>query len=221
MGAKGRTGGLAKIETLKMRPRKVEGMRKLRKIAAMGFWFLGYFSSYIEWSWDGYIAAFLFLNPFGFAFYNICTKLVLQESFDIPDVLFSTCHHYADHCDSSAIPPKALSKHEAFRFRHVHPSQLPRLILYRVFLSLLIFLPRTTLFFCSSSVHCLSLLQAQGAFVFNCTPCHPLISSFSTALTSLCCLMTDKPLNFELTISRAYILPQPPLTSWTCTISSQ
>jgi len=120
----------------------------------MGFWFLGYFSSYIEWSWDGFIAAFLLLNPFGFAFYNICTKLVLQESFDIPDVLFSTCHHYADHCDSSAIPPKALSKHEAFRLRHVHPSQLPRLILYRVFLSLVISSKNSTpllLFLCTLS----------------------------------------------------------------------
>ena len=66
-----RIGGLAKIETLKMRPRKVEGMRKLRKIAAMGFWFLGYFSSYIEWSWDGFIAAFLLLNSFGFASFII------------------------------------------------------------------------------------------------------------------------------------------------------
>ena len=78
---RGRIGELAKIETLKMRPRKVEGMRKLRKIAAIGFWFLDFFSSCIEWSWDGFVAVFLPLNSSGFAFYNVCTKLVLQERF--------------------------------------------------------------------------------------------------------------------------------------------
>lgn len=118
MGAKGRIGGLAKIETLKMRPRKVEGMRKLRKIAAMGFWFLGYFSSCIEWSWDGFFCCLPSFELFA-SFIMFVQNWFYKKGFDIPDVLFSTCHHYAELCDSSAIPPKALSKHKAFRLRHV------------------------------------------------------------------------------------------------------
>lgn len=56
-----------------------------------------------------------------------------------------------------------------------------------------------------------------AAFVRNWTPCHPAISSFNTSFTILCCLMTVKPLNLGDSISSAYMEPQPPLMSWTCT----
>jgi hypothetical protein len=55
----------------------------------------------------------------------------------------------------------------------------------------------------------------QTTFVRNCTPCQLLISSFSTSLTILCCLITVKPLNFGDSTSIAYMDPQPPLMSWT------
>lgn len=55
----------------------------------------------------------------------------------------------------------------------------------------------------------------QGALVFNCTPCHCLMRSPRISFTSLCCLMTDKPVNFGEVISSAYIEPHPPLMSWT------
>jgi len=55
-----------------------------------------------------------------------------------------------------------------------------------------------------------------AAFVFNCTPCHPLISSASIELTSLCCLTMDKPLNFGDSMDKAYMDPHPPLMSCTC-----
>nr|POE62269.1 non-structural maintenance of chromosomes element 4 like a [Quercus suber] len=62
--------------------------------------------------------------------------------------------------------------------------------------------------------HYASLLQ--GALVFNCTPCHFLISSPSTLFTSRCCLITGRPANCDDTMSSAYIEPQPPEMSCTC-----
>lgn len=60
------------------------------------------------------------------------------------------------------------------------------------------------------------LISAHAAFVRSCTPCHPAISSAKTLFTSLCCLMTLRPLNWGLSMLSAYIDPQPPLISWTC-----
>lgn len=59
-------------------------------------------------------------------------------------------------------------------------------------------------------------LLSQGALVLSCTPCHFLISSPSTEFTSLCCFITGNPLNCSDTMSRAYMLPHPPLMSCTC-----
>jgi len=58
-------------------------------------------------------------------------------------------------------------------------------------------------------------IHHQSALVRNCTPCHLAISSFRTSFTNLCCLMMLSPLNFSLSISSAYMDPQPPLISFT------
>nr|POF17130.1 bis(5'-nucleosyl)-tetraphosphatase, symmetrical [Quercus suber] len=62
--------------------------------------------------------------------------------------------------------------------------------------------------------------RLQGALVFNCTPCHFLISCPSTLFTNRCCLITGRPANWEDTISSANIEPQPPEMSWTCFVES-
>jgi hypothetical protein len=41
------------------------------------------------------------------------------------------------------------------------------------------------------------------------------MSSPNTPFTSLCCLITGSPLNLSVVIDTAYILPHPPLISWT------
>lgn len=92
---------------------------------------------------------------------------------------------------------------------------------------LYVFLPRKELAASRSKYkpHCipyllsalpLSSILNQGTLVLNCTPCHPLISSPNTLLTSLCCFNIFNPLNFSLTTSIPYILPHPPLISCTC-----
>lgn len=55
----------------------------------------------------------------------------------------------------------------------------------------------------------------SGAFVFNITPCHPLIIPPNASLTNLCCLSILSPLNLSLTTSIEYMVPQPPETSFT------
>jgi hypothetical protein len=61
-------------------------------------------------------------------------------------------------------------------------------------------------------------LPIYGHLVLNCTPCHALISSFNTPLTSLCCFNTLNPRNFSEQTSIPNMLPQPPLISWTCSV---
>lgn len=51
--------------------------------------------------------------------------------------------------------------------------------------------------------------------VFNCTPCHPRISSLNTSLTNRCCRTTLNPLNLLETTSIAYMDPHPPEISCT------
>ena len=52
--------------------------------------------------------------------------------------------------------------------------------------------------------------------VINCKPCHWGISSLKTSLTNLCCLITERLLNWLETILILYIVPQPPEMSCTC-----
>lgn len=55
----------------------------------------------------------------------------------------------------------------------------------------------------------------SGIFVLNCRPCHCFILSPRASLTSLCCFTIGTPRNFSDVMLTAYMLPQPPLTSWT------
>ncbi len=56
-----------------------------------------------------------------------------------------------------------------------------------------------------------------AALVFNCTPCHPAISSLNTSFTNRCCRTTLSPANRLDSISIAYMDPHPPDTSCTYT----